>query len=81
MGVFGGSVRFPLRFALLLYSLLSAAKLFFFGPTCRCRFHPTCSQYALECIRRHGALHSLQFIFRRLCRCHPWHCGGYDPVP
>jgi putative membrane protein insertion efficiency factor len=49
------------------------------GP--RCRFYPSCSQYALEAVRAHGALHGCWLALRRLSRCHPWHAGGYDPVP
>ncbi len=46
-----------------------------------CRFHPSCSCYALTAIERHGAVRGLGLALRRLCRCHPWHPGGYDPVP
>ncbi len=46
-----------------------------------CRFHPTCSDYALEALRRHGAIRGGWLATRRLCRCNPWHPGGYDPVP
>ena len=46
-----------------------------------CRFHPTCSQYALEAIRRHGACRGSLLAIRRLCRCHPWGGFGCDPVP
>jgi putative membrane protein insertion efficiency factor len=49
------------------------------GP--RCRFYPSCSQYALEAVRAHGSLHGSWLALRRLLRCHPWHAGGYDPVP
>ena len=46
-----------------------------------CRFCPTCSQYGLEALERHGAGRGLWLLMRRVCRCHPWHPGGTDPVP
>ena len=45
------------------------------------RFYPTCSTYAAEAIREHGAAKGSLLAARRLCKCHPWHPGGVDPVP
>ena len=47
----------------------------------RCRFFPTCSEYAVEAIRKHGAARGLRLTIARLSRCHPWNPGGFDPVP
>lgn len=46
-----------------------------------CRFVPTCSQYGMEAIRKHGALKGGWLTIKRICRCHPWGGSGYDPVP
>lgn len=46
-----------------------------------CRFHPTCSAYALEAITVHGAARGTLLALKRISRCHPWNAGGLDPVP
>ena len=59
-----------------LYQLLVSPWL---GP--RCRFYPSCSHYALQALEEHGLWHGSWLALRRLARCHPFHPGGYDPVP
>lgn len=46
-----------------------------------CRFHPSCSHYAIESVQKHGVLRGLWLTICRVGRCHPWHPGGHDPVP
>jgi len=46
-----------------------------------CRFQPTCSAYAIEALRTHGAFRGTQLAAKRIARCHPWGGSGYDPVP
>lgn len=46
-----------------------------------CRFQPTCSEYAIEALRRHGALQGSWLAAKRIGRCHPWGGAGYDPLP
>lgn len=46
-----------------------------------CRFYPTCSQYAIEAVEEHGAIKGSYLATRRILKCHPFHEGGFDPVP
>jgi putative membrane protein insertion efficiency factor len=75
-------VRDLLMFAVRVYRWTwSPAQTFFFGPTGRCRYTPSCSEYALEALRRHGARAGGWLAVKRICRCHPWGGCGHDPVP
>lgn len=80
-----GRVGFPARCAMglvRLYQLtLSPAKRALFGPACGCRFYPTCSAYAMEAFRLHGFWRGGILALWRILRCHPFHPGGFDPVP
>ncbi|MBK6515354.1 MAG: membrane protein insertion efficiency factor YidD [Polyangiaceae bacterium] len=58
---------------------LSKLLVLLFGPVCR--FEPSCSRYALLCIEGHGVLRGSLLSVKRLCRCHPFHPGGFDPPP
>ncbi|MFP4068742.1 MAG: membrane protein insertion efficiency factor YidD [Verrucomicrobiota bacterium] len=60
---------------------LSPLKYALFGPSCGCRFHPSCSCYAREALAAHGFFRGGWMALRRVLRCHPWHEGGHDPVP
>ncbi len=46
-----------------------------------CRFHPTCSSYAIEALEQHGLVRGTMFSLSRILRCHPFHPGGFDPIP
>lgn len=48
---------------------------------CNCRFYPSCSEYALQALEYHGAVKGTYLSVRRLLKCHPFHPGGFDPVP
>lgn len=60
---------------------LSPAQTFLFGPLAQCRFTPTCSEYALDALRSHGAVRGAWLSAKRIGRCHPWSECGHDPVP
>jgi hypothetical protein len=49
------------------------------GPSCR--YTPTCSEYAAQAVKKYGAIKGLWLSIKRVGRCHPWHDGGYDPLP
>jgi putative membrane protein insertion efficiency factor len=67
------------------YLLLGLIKVYKIGispllaPTCR--FHPSCSTYSYESIKKHGVFKGLYFSIVRISKCHPFHLGGYDPIP
>jgi uncharacterized protein len=75
----------PSAFCILLVRLyrvtLSPAKTFLVGPAGQCRFQPSCSQYAIEALKTHGAITGGWLAAKRVCRCHPWGECGEDPVP
>lgn len=66
----------------LLIAFVRAYQLFL-GPLLPavCRYHPSCSQYAIEALEKHGAIRGAFLAARRIARCHPLHPGGFDPVP
>ena len=72
----GERVKYPLIWFLKAYRLLISP---LYGQVCR--YHPSCSAYALEAVTVHGSIRGSWLAVRRLLRCHPWAAGGYDPVP
>lgn len=78
----GAEVAEPAVGAVVLHALLQAYRLGISPLLPRtCRFHPSCSQFALEALTAHGAVEGSRLTALRLARCHPWNPGGYDPVP
>jgi len=69
-------MRFVLKFLIRVYQVALSPLL---GPNCR--YYPTCSQYAIEALEIHGSLKGTWLTIKRIGRCHPWHEGGFDPVP
>jgi uncharacterized protein len=69
-------MRSVLKFLIRGYQLAISP---LFGP--RCRFYPSCSHYAMEAMDTHGALLGTWLTIKRISRCHPFHEGGFDPVP
>jgi len=69
-------MRHVLKILIRAYQLALSPLL---GP--RCRFYPSCSHYAIEAIESHGALRGTWLSAKRICRCHPFNPGGFDPVP
>jgi putative membrane protein insertion efficiency factor len=69
-------MRFLAAFLIRLYQRFVSPLL---GP--HCRFYPSCSHYALQAVQQYGTLYGTWLSVKRLCRCHPWNPGGYDPVP
>jgi putative membrane protein insertion efficiency factor len=69
-------MKYLLIFLITLYQKLLSPWL---PPTCR--FTPSCSQYAKEALKKYGAFHGIFLAAKRVLKCHPFHAGGYDPVP
>lgn len=78
-------IRLPATTGLILIRVyqvvFSPMKAGLFGPGAACRFYPTCSDYGLEAIRSRGLLLGVGLTTWRILKCHPFHAGGYDPVP
>jgi len=72
----GNFLKFLLIIPIKFYQILISPLL---GP--RCRYYPTCSNYAVQAIEKHGAFKGGWLAFKRIISCHPWGSSGHDPVP
>ena len=70
-------MRYILIFVVRVYQMVISP----FLPANSCRFYPTCSQYTIDAIRKHGSVKGLYLGTKRILKCHPYHEGGNDPVP
>ena len=69
-------LAFPFIVLIVLYQRIISP---WIGP--KCRYTPTCSQYGIEALKKHGPVKGLWLTMKRVSRCHPWGGSGYDPVP
>lgn len=69
------------KLIILYQKLINPILHFIGGPYAGCRFTPTCSNYCLKAVERHGAIKGVFYGVCRICRCHPWGGSGEDPVP
>ena len=72
-------IKIPAKGVVLLIRLYQQAISPWLGQ--RCRFHPSCSNYCIDALQQHGMVFGLWLGFKRICKCHPFHPGGCDPVP
>ncbi len=71
--------------SILVYPLLVLIKIYQYTLSAyignQCRYYPSCSHYAEDALKEHGLIHGFILAVKRIFRCHPWHDGGFDPVP
>ncbi len=80
IGAFWQLIAVPFVLLVRFYRFFSPIKKVIFGPYAACRFYPTCSEYALECLSLFSLPKAIFKTFLRIARCNPLHPGGYDPV-